>query len=96
MIFSESDDIISTGDDTGDTQLVTDVWEEKHWIGHFQMYYQFRRFLRLWLPKVGLTPPREAKMEDLNCIKVSNSATNSNVLEIDTHRHSLAAFKNGQ
>lgn len=84
MIFSESDDIISAGDDNGDTQLVADVWAEKHWVGHFQLYYQFRRFLRLWLPKVGLSPPKEAKMEDLNCVKVSNSTTSTIAMEIDT------------
>jgi hypothetical protein len=70
MVFSDSDDIISSGDDAGDTQLVTDVWTEHHWLGHLLPYYHLRRLMRIWLPKVGLSAPKEASMESLRCFKV--------------------------
>lgn len=69
VIMGESDDIISSGDDGGDSELLQNVWLEHHWWGHCQPYYQFRRLLRLYLPKIGLRPPHEYSMDNLKCLK---------------------------
>lgn len=69
VIMGEFDDIISSGDDEGDSELLQNVWLEHHWWGHCQPYYQSRRFLRLYLPKIGLKPPHEYSMDNLKCMK---------------------------
>ncbi|KAJ4396391.1 hypothetical protein N0V93_000610 [Gnomoniopsis smithogilvyi] len=69
VIMGDSDDIISSGDDEGDSELLQNVWLEHHWWGHCQPYYLFRRFLRLYLPKIGLKPPHEYSMDNLKCMK---------------------------
>lgn len=73
MVFSESDDILSSGDDGGDYESLLDFWQKKYWLGHFRLYYNVQRLLRWYMPKIGLKPPKEATMDDMQCFKVCSA-----------------------